>query len=60
MDNKKKAYEKFKENHPERLAELRRNASKKYYETHREIVKEKCKERARMKREEELLKIIKN
>lgn len=51
MDSKKKAYEKFKANHPERLAELRRAASKRYYEKHREVVKEKCRERAREKRE---------
>lgn len=51
MDSKKKAYENFKAKHPERLAELRRAASKRYYEKHREQVQEKCRERAREKKE---------
>ena len=46
------AYDKFKQKHPERIAELRRQASKEYYENHREEVKEKCRERARAKRED--------
>lgn len=50
MDSKKQAFEKFKANHPERIAELRRKASKNYYEKHREEVKEKCRERARAKK----------
>ncbi len=60
MESKKKAFEKFKENHPERLAELRREASKRYYESHRETVKQKCKERARQKREDSLIEMVKN
>ena len=54
-ESRKLAYEKFKENHPDRLAELRRQASKRYYENHKEEVKEKCKLRARKKREESLI-----
>jgi hypothetical protein len=46
MDSKERqklAYEKFKINHPERLAELRRKASKVYYEKHKDDIKEKRK-----------------
>ena len=50
MDSKKAAFERFKTKNPERIAELRRKASKAYYEKHREEVKEKCRERARAKK----------
>ena len=53
-ESRKLAYERFKKKHPERIAELRRKASKKYYENHRDEVKDKCKERAKRKREEEI------
>lgn len=43
MDNRKLAYEKFKLNNLERLREIRRKASKKYYEKNKELIKEKRK-----------------
>jgi hypothetical protein len=45
MDKEKQrlAYERFKTNNPERLAELRRKASKIYYERHKDEIKEKRK-----------------
>ena len=50
-ERRRLAYLKFKEKNPERIAELRRKASKTYYEKHKDEVREKCRERAKQQRE---------